>query len=184
MFNGIFWGIILILFGILFLIKNYVNFPIPIFRTLFGILLIYWGVNVLFGGFASGGSNTAVFSESNVTAKANIREYNAIFGSVNADLTDIAMMDISDKIEVNAIFGQNIVTLPDNEHIIVKCSAAFGQVSTPDNSVSFLGDTHYTINPGSDKKPVYIEANAVFGEVKIKIVHIEEAETDTVSEDS
>ena len=47
--SGIFWGFIIILFGIVILIKTVFHINIPFFRILIGILIILFGISFIVG---------------------------------------------------------------------------------------------------------------------------------------
>lgn len=174
LFSGLFWGILLMIGGVLFILRNYVNINIPIFRILFGLLLIYWGLSIIFGGFVHTDSHSAVFT-GNQTLKLNEKnnEYNIIFGSGEIDLTDYNTLKRMKKIEVNAIFGQAIVIVPDNVTIRLDANAVFGEAKTPQKTSVFIGESNGIINQIEGSDEVEMEVNAIFGSVEVREVHVE-----------
>ena len=184
LFSGLFWGILLMIGGILFIVRNYVNVNIPIFRILFGLLLIYWGLSIIFGGFVHTDSHSAVFS-GNKTLKLteDNNEYNIIFGSGEIDLTDYNMLMRMKRIEVNAIFGQAIVTVPDNVTIKLDANAVFGEAKTPKKKSVFIGENKGVINEMQGTEQIEMEVNAIFGSVEVKTVHMDIPRPETEHED-
>lgn len=49
--GGIFWGILLVVIGILFILKYSLHLNISIFRIVIAVILIYLGVSLIFGQF-------------------------------------------------------------------------------------------------------------------------------------
>jgi predicted membrane protein len=177
MFKGLFWGVVLILFGACLILNILFKTDIPFFRILIALLIIYFGLRILTGGgfsrhnytYTSRHDNTVIFGNSNSKASSSGRgEYNTVFGSQTIDLSDILSDSASHDIEVNSVFGEEIVFIGKDQNVSAKLSAAFGSVITPDgNQVSF-GDLNYRSPNFDDSKPVLtIRANAVFGNVKI-----------------
>jgi len=46
-FNELFFGILIILFGVSLILKSIFNINIPLLKIFFGIVLIYWGITLL-----------------------------------------------------------------------------------------------------------------------------------------
>lgn len=180
LFNGIFWGALFILAGLLFIMKNYVNINISVFRLIFGLILLYVGFRVIFGGFVGKGKSDVMFDEKNIKYTTQNNEYNIVFGKGIVDLTNIKLEGESKKIEVNAIFGSAEVTIPSNVPVVIVAGTAFGSVETPGNASHFIGDHKFISTSYKEGEPfVKLEANAVFGSVDIleRIIVTEEAET-------
>ncbi len=185
LFGGAFWGILLIIGGILFILRNYVNINIPIFRILFGFLLIYWGLSVIFGGFVHRDSSTIVFSNAtNMEINDTENEYNIIFGSGNIDLSDFNKLKEKESVEINAIFGSANVLIPDNIPIHINSNAVFGETKIPEKKTSFIGEINSTLNDKQGIKPVNIEVNAIFGSITVETVHIEIPRPETADVDA
>lgn len=173
LFSRLFWGGIIILIGLSIILNTVFKINIPLFRIAFALLIIYFGVNMLLGSF-KGKKNSEksadVFSSSTITADPSslAKEYSVVFGSQVVDLTSIT--DGADKtVELNSGFGSQTVYVNQNTRLRIKASAAFGQVTMPDNNNISFGDYTYTQTPETTLSAgtLYIEANAVFGNIKV-----------------
>mgnify|MGYP003990967287 FL=1 len=49
LFSGLFWGVMLVLFGASMILRAVFNLDIPIFRIIFALVIIYFGVKLLLG---------------------------------------------------------------------------------------------------------------------------------------
>ncbi len=166
--SGIFWGIVFILIGILFLIKNYTNISIPIFRTIIGLLIIYWGFSIIFGGFSKHSSSDAVFSNNTVNADNGNKGYNTVFGKSIINFTDTSLTETR-KVNINVVFGEGIIRINKDIPIKVNSNSVFSGIVTPDGDAASLGSSTYTNNLFDENKPYLdIDLNVVFGSAKIE----------------
>lgn len=173
LFSRLFWGGIIILFGLSIILNAVFKINIPLFKIIFALLIIYFGVNMLVGSFKgkkTSDSGTDVFSSSTIRADASSlnKEYSVVFGSQVIDLRDIT--DGADKtVELNTVFGSQKVYINENARVRVKASSVFGQVSMPDNNSVSFGDGTYTQQPENTLSAgtLFLEANAVFGDIRV-----------------
>jgi predicted membrane protein len=177
LFTGVFWGLVLILFGVAVVIKAVFHIHIPILRILFALILIYTGIQLLVGGCFWKGTcnrNTIMFSEGQMSATPDNNDYSVIFGNGRIDLSDIAVTDKDVLVEVNAIFGNALVFVNPNVPTIIKGSAAFGNTVLPDgNSIAFGNREHKSAAYSDSGARLIIRANAVFGKVEIMNKQVE-----------
>ena len=86
-FSGAFWGIVLILTGILIIIKYLFNIQIPVFRILIAALFIYLGIRMLMGNYGFGHwrnyGNSSAFTNNEFTYSPNQNNYNCVFGRLS-----------------------------------------------------------------------------------------------------
>ncbi|KMQ52961.1 hypothetical protein CHISP_0182 [Chitinispirillum alkaliphilum] len=166
LFSGLFWGIILILIGISIIVRVLFNIHFPVFRVVFALIIIYFGIRILTGGeWLRQNHRTTLFDSRTIAATGN--EYNIIFSSVRLE-ADRKMPEQGEKIEVNTVFGSTTLKISSVIPTKVKISAAFSSTSLPDgNSISF-GDYTYTNRSFNPKKPFRaIEVNAVFSSFSV-----------------
>ncbi|SRR6056297_307616 len=171
LFGGTLLGIILILVGLSALLRSY-NIDIPFGRIIIGILIVYVGIVILFGGsLFNTDENIILFGDSNIKVVDLVEdEYNIIFGSGVIDLRDVNLDNINKEIEINTIFGSSEVLLDSTKAIRIKGSSVFGQLKLPNgNSVSF-GDLNYNNISNQEDKVIYLKSSVVFGESKIRFV--------------
>lgn len=167
--DGIFWGALLIILGVWFIVRRSLPVHIPVIRIIVAVLLVYAGVRILARGPASTDRNTAVFSESTMSYSADRgREYNLIFSSGVVDLSPAAPAGASIHAEVNVIFGNGTLRLNPSLPVRVNMSSAFGAVESPNGRSVAFGDMVYTTPSYRDGAPALeIHATAVFGRLRI-----------------
>jgi predicted membrane protein len=167
MFSGVFWGLILVLWGISIIIKVVFNIDLPVIRILFAILLIYWGLKMLFG--VSFKSN----HESKFTVMENgrihpQREYNIIFGKDKIDLSNLDFPTNTTKIEIDVVMGKGIVHLNPEVPIKLKVETVLAEARLPEKNLSFWGDTLIFSPAYQPDKPYYlIELDVVMGNAEV-----------------
>jgi hypothetical protein len=171
LFDGIFWGIVLIVLGVWFIVRPRVPFHLPVIRIIIAVLFVYIGVRVLVWGPSIRQKNTAVFSQSEMVYTEGMKqdEYNMIFGSGSVDLRTVRVGDKSVGAEVNAIFGSGVVRVDPATPVRIHMSAAFGSVQAPGGRSIAFGDSVYTTPAFKEGAPALeVKASAVFGSLRIE----------------
>lgn len=169
-FTGTFWGIILILAGISVLLKVFFQVDLPVFRIVFGLIVIAWGIHIITGRSVYQGHKdeaNIVFSEGDFTPNDK-NKYNVVFGKATTDLTALAREDLNAKIEINTVFAENTVLIDAKTPAHIVVNSVFAGAFLPDGNSAAMGTYHYK-SPGLEKAKNYlrIEANVVFGSLKI-----------------
>jgi|LSQX01.1.fsa_nt_gb predicted membrane protein len=147
--TNVFWGILLVLWGVSLILKGLNIVDLPLVKIFVAIVIIMFGVRLLFGGRCSHN----VKHSHRVVHSSGSHEHTTVFGSQLVDLTNIDPN--SDPIEVNSVFGSTIVHLPSDIDFKIESSAVFGPVVIPAKPI--------TNKPSLGT--VEIDANAVFGKV-------------------
>lgn len=169
-FTGAFWGVFLIVVGVVLILNMIFGIRIPVIRILFALFLIFWGVSLLTGiNFRGHGRNNAVFEEKDIAADGTHNEYSVVFGSSNVDLTGIRPGDAVKKIEISTVFGSSVVTIDPAVPCKIKVSSAFGAARLPDGNVISFGDYTYRSDNLKADTTAYllIDVSTVFGETRI-----------------
>lgn len=163
------WGLILITLGIALAVEHYVDIDIPVFRIIIGSIIIYWGINLVFGGFSRRNKSNYVFVP-NANAKVNERddEYSIVFGNGIIDLRDKPILESKHKIICNSVFADAEVIVPNDVAVDIKANTFFGEITTPARKSTFIGEHSNYINPGASDHHVYIIATAIFGNLRIR----------------
>ena len=165
--GGIFMGIIFLTVGIILLLNSFFNFNINMFKLIIGIVIILFGIFVLFNGFGFQDSRNIVFKEGIIRVSEVQDEYNIIFASGTVDLSKVRVEDEVKKIEINTIFAEGKVILNPDVPTLIKASSAFGELKLPDRSSVVFGSQKYRIGDiSTDQGYLEIEASAVFGSLK------------------
>jgi hypothetical protein len=167
--DGIFWGALLIILGVWFIVRRSVPVHIPVIRIIVAVLFVYAGVRILARGPVSADRNTAVFSESTMSySPERGREYNLIFSSGSVDLSQAAPSGASIHAEVNVIFGSGTLRINPSLPVRVSMSSAFGTVESPNGRSVAFGEMIYTTTSYREGAPALeIHATAVFGRLRI-----------------
>ncbi len=180
LFGNFFWGLILIVIGANFLLKNYIHINIPVFRIIIGLMVIYFGFSILFGNFTRRDKGATVFSSNAILdINEDEKEYSIIFGNGVIDLTDTDILKNKKKVVVNSVFANVIVRIPDNIPLKIQANTAFGEISSPNRRTSFLGEHTFYINKESTDSVVKIIASSVFGNMQIRTVATENVNVET-----
>ncbi|MHC2994167.1 MAG: hypothetical protein IBV53_01485 [Candidatus Atribacteria bacterium] len=167
LFGGVFMGIIFLTVGIILLLNSFFNFNINIFKLIIGILIVLFGIFILFNGFGFQDSRSIIFREGIIRVSKAQDEYNIIFASGTVDLSKVKVDDSVNKIKINTIFADGKVILNPDVPTLIKASSAFGELELPDKSSVIFSSKEYKIGEVSDNKDyLVIEASAVFGKLK------------------
>jgi predicted membrane protein len=170
-FSGVFWGSILILLGLSVIIRIVFNVHIPLFRIVFALIIIYFGIRVLVGGAWCRGncnSNTIVFNDAKTEVNTDSNEYKIIFGKGVVNLTDSSLASQKKKIRVTTVFGSGEIRINPGVPAIVRVNSAFAGAKMPDGNIISFGEYIYKTKSYSDKADfVRIDATVVFGGLEI-----------------
>jgi len=167
-FSGFFFGIVLLVVGVVLLLNTIFNLNVHTFRLIIGIVIVFFGIFILFNGFGFQDSRNIIFREGVISVSEVQNEYNVIFASGTIDLSRVKIEDEVKKIVVNTIFGDGKVILSSTVPTLIKASSAFGELELPDRSSTVFSSQKYTIGDISTSQG-YLDlgANAVFGKLKI-----------------
>lgn len=137
------------------------------FKLIIGIIIVLFGVFVLFNGFGFQDSRNIVFKEGIIRVSEVQDEYNIVFASGTVDLSKVKIEDEVKKIEINTVFAEGKVILNPDVPTLIKASSAFGELKLPDRSSVVFGSQKYRIGDiSTDQGYLEIEASAVFGALK------------------
>ena len=165
LFSGIFWGIFLLLLGLSVILKAAFHIDIPVFRTFFGLLLVFLGLRVLLGGHWPGkGEPAAPFGDTRISAPKPDAKYDVVFGKGVLDLGSFEWKGEEARLESNTIFGHTRLVLSERVPTRVVVSAAFSGANFPDGNLISFGDYTYTSKAWRADKPcLTLKASVVFG---------------------
>lgn len=171
LFSGLFWGIVVVFIGVSIIVKAVFKIDIPVFRIIFGLLLLYWGVRILFGVHGSdrhGNTRSAVFSEGQAApVDAVAKEYSTVFGSFQLDLRRLKLRGET-RVKASAVFGSMKVVVPDGVALQIKADGVFAGVEFPEGRGSSFGSSSY-LSPdySAATNKLFLEVDTVFGSMEI-----------------
>jgi len=173
LFTRAFWGVFLLVFGLLALLKSYVDIQIPLFRLAVGVLLIWTGAVLLFGGgFAVDAGPGTVVMQSRTVEVSRSGEHSTVFGDATFRVA-APPVGTDYHLQFNSVFSSTEIRVPRDVAVEVQSSSVFGSVTTPDGRSSFFGEQTYKkktargVESESPESVIFIEVNAVFSSVKL-----------------
>jgi predicted membrane protein len=187
--RNVFWGIILIIFGVLFLLDNMdvIDFAEAI-RTYWPVLLILWGLSILLKKRELQAPHVfrdvkqqatgELFHESSVFGDVVVSidsqnfkggSVSTVFGGIHIDLTRAAIAEGEHWMRIHGVFGDVTVILPKHLACSLATNVLFGDIEAFDQKRSgFSTDLQY-VSPHYDTATnrLRITISQVFGTVRI-----------------
>ncbi len=172
---GLFIGILIILLGLGIIVNVIFHIHIPIFKVLFGLILIFIGLKIIFGSCISfpscqGKAGNVLFQERTYRGlPGDSKEYNALFGKAFIDLRGIELKEKVTPIKIKVVFGGAEVILSETTPVRIKAEAVFGGVQLPENVTGAFGtSTYQSKNFDENQNYLFIEGTSVFGGIVIR----------------
>ena len=165
--SGIFWGFVIILFGIGILLKSVFHINIPFFKIFVGIIVILFGISIIFNAINS--RKTAVFGEYNFKSGSIEKEYNIAFSKASMDVANFDFSNYNGEfIKINSVFSSAEIYLSRNFEYEIRAESAFGVVRLPNGEgVSFGNISRLENAENSELKRINLHVTSVFGEAKL-----------------
>lgn len=167
--SGLFWGLVIILIGIAIILKALFGINFPIVRLIIGLVIIYFGIRIITGGFTkSFDHEEGVFmGDGHIEFAREKQDYSIVFGKGTIDLRKMKEADIREKVEASIIFGSGTIIIPEDYPLKVELSAAFGKIKLDDKAISGIGNSVWYSDNYQKNDHSVIKANAVFGDAKV-----------------
>lgn len=163
-FGGLFWGVLISLFGLSMVFKYAFNINLPLVRIFFGIVIILFGIKLIIG-FSSKHNSKSFYK---INQFRDSKEFNVLFSDGVLDLTSFPDVSKMPK-EISVIFGNATVIVPDIINFEIKSTTVFGSTIIPKRSFGGFGEDVYVINNAEDA-PIYtLTTNTFFGRLEFKI---------------
>jgi predicted membrane protein len=170
LFSGIFWGVVVVILGVIIIINAVFGTRIPIFPLLFGLFLIWLGVRVMTGPSHRKTPQQAIFEEKKIETDSTSGKYDVVFGKGMIDLTGYKLKEGITRIEINTIFGSSEIKIDSAMPIKIRASSAFGSARMPDKSMVGFGENTYrseVLKQTDTKNYLLIELHVVFGSAEV-----------------
>lgn len=183
LFSGVFWGIVLCLIGGAIIIKNVFDLDFPVGRVVFAIIIIMVGIGFLTGrdlftprGYVSGFRSekkdeaSAVFGAGNFSREKIRSSYSIVFGQGTIDLTGVPVEEIPRRIEIDTVFGNTEIIVPDTLPVSIRGETVFGSTAWPDRVMNAFGDRIWETTAAADASDrIMIKSDCVFGSTVIRL---------------
>lgn len=175
-----FWGIVIIVVGVLVLLNSIFGIDLPIFKILFGFFLIYWGIQVIFGGLSINSSfslhnrsneHEAIFAKSIFTYplanQDDDKEYITVFGQSELDLTSLVEFP-SESLEMVTVFGKTKLIVKKGIPLEIKSQTVFGASLLPDGNKNAFGDFNYRSSAVKEgAQSLKVNSQVIFGRFEV-----------------
>lgn len=175
MFTNMTFGIVLILFGLVILIKALFGIDIPLFRILCGCGLIYWGINLITNLTLYPPINhyqeNIRFSSSIINLFGRIpikKEYNTIFGKLNLTIADTIILDRPQYVKIRTIFGTTELTIPQDMPTQINMMSRFGSTQVVNQSTVSFGEKTVYLGPIRQNPLLIIDIETIFGNCNVQ----------------
>lgn len=194
--SGMFWGIILILIGVLFLFQNFDMLDIgDIISTFWPLILVAIGLKILYDRKSKNQdefdsvqetvqsstedkissdsiSRNNVFGDLNITIdskKFSGGSVSNVFGDVRIDLSKAEVIDSNCKLYVNDVFGSVYVKLPNGVQSKIKANSVAGELSIKDETHDGLFGNIKKEDPGyaTTAKRIFVNSSIIFGSITV-----------------
>jgi len=194
--SGLFWGVIIIIFGVLFLLDNFYIISFGDFiSTYWPLILVAIGVKILLdhrrqstdGGEIDSAepvskfgerSNVEGISESNVFGDINLNltsdnfkggSISNVFGDIKLDISKAQLSDGITKVFISGVFGDVNVVTPKDIPIKTKASCVAGDIGVRGYTKEGLFPKleHTEGLYETGNKKLYITVSIVFGSITV-----------------
>jgi len=194
--SGMFWGMILILIGVLFLFQNFDVLDIgDIISTFWPLVLVAIGLKILYDRKSKNEddfdtvkdtvqsatedkissdsiSRNNVFGDLNITIdskKFSGGSVSNVFGDVRIDLSKAEVIDSKCKLYVNDVFGSVYIKLPNGVLAKIKANSVAGELSIKDETHDGLFGNIKKEDAGysESSKRIFVNTSIVFGSITV-----------------
>ena len=171
-----FWGILLILIGVLAVVRQFINIYLPTSTIVFSAIFIFWGISILTGSHRpherrrhrERDREDDPFIKNQGTSYGMQEKYDVMFSDRTIDLTTLALPEKNKKIKIDTIFGRSYVKINTDIPAMIKVNAVFAGAYLPNKTNISFGEYTYTTRGFKEGLPYYyIKADVVFGEMDI-----------------
>lgn len=171
LFTGIFFGTLLVLWGLSLIIETIFGISIPVVKIGFACLLIYAGLVLIKGMYEVHAQKSIFFSQETVKAdKSTVQNYyKIVFGQGTIDLSEIAdsSSDVV-NVQIYTLFGKATLKINPNIPTVINATSVFSSVTFPDKTIISLGNYRYATGAAETQPKVIVDATAVFSALEVK----------------
>lgn len=194
--SGLFWGAILILIGVLFLLDNfyYIDFG-DIIATYWPLILVAIGIKIIMDkrrdkdiiddinsgeqeSTTFGSSGTDFVSESNIFGDINLKltsgkfrggSINNVFGDIKLDISEVKLAEGVTRISISGVFGDITLVTPKDIPLTLRGSAVAGDIAARGNKKDGLFPNMNYSDRGYEqaKSRLDIRSSIVFGSITV-----------------
>lgn len=178
-FGSLFWGLLISLIGLSMVLKHAFNIDLHLVRIFIGLIIILFGIKLIVGF----NSKSCIKTFKNTVHIGKGSQYDILFSNGTLDLTTIQDINKFPK-EINVVFGNATVFVPDNINLKVASTTVFGSTIMPNRSYAGFGEDVYSLNNIPNAPTVTIVTTTVFGKLELNIMPSKAAADSTQEKNS
>ncbi len=168
MASGIFWGVLLVLWGATLIVNTVFHLNVPFFRVAIALIVIYVGIRMLMAGGLFKTKKEVVFAESSFSGEKVMDEYSIVFGKGRVDLSGAVLEKDRTTVGINVVFGNAVLKVSPKQAVRISADSVFGSVKLPDNRETAFGETSYETRKAREgEKVLEVRAEVVFGRLEV-----------------
>lgn len=194
MCGSLLFGAFLMLLGISIFVNIFFNIHIPVFRVLFGCMLLYLGYSIImtpkysrsfytcYGNGCDNKVNAGHWaSYANWMGKANVTidtttahqaktyDYSNTMGELSLNLTVLSPANVTEPITIdcNTLFGRTVIKLNKDMPVVIHARGSFGQVNFPDTNQTTNTERTYVSHDASVAPLIILTSHTTFGQTDI-----------------
>jgi len=168
--SGVFWGSLLVLWGLSIIVQTVFHIHIPFFRIAFALIVIWIGLKILTGGRPSWHNRHSImFSDATFPATPIQNRYEIVFGEGTIDLTAAEPGKTPSPVTVNVVFGSATVKVDPKKAVRIRATTSLGNINLPEGRTSAVGATSWESKAAKGRSDVLeFRLNAVFGNIEVR----------------
>lgn len=172
--SGLFWGSLVVLWGVSIILNATFNIHIPFVRIAFGLIVVYFGIRILTGGRPRNEGvrtdQSVVFSDGMFDGAELKDSYSVVFGSAEFDLTRTALGRSGGRTSIHTVFGSSTVRVGAKQAVRIRVSSAFGEAKMPDGNTTSFGQMAWESPAArSSDRVLDLTAEVVFGRLEVEV---------------
>ncbi len=184
-----FWGIVLVVIGLLFLLENFG------YADVGDIFADYWPVILIIIGFSlitrkrstpreihlreASQSGSDLLHQSNIFGDINIKttssnftggSLSTVFGDCDIDLSSAGFAEGDHELHIHSVFGDSLILLPEGAAVTISANSVFGSLRMFDKQKGGFSSNLQTTTPAYDttSRRMRIKISKVFGDVRVE----------------
>jgi predicted membrane protein len=167
LFTSLFFGTLLILWGLSLIIEAIFGISLPIIKVAFAFLLIYAGILLIKGLYPSENQKTIFFGSEKIHTVYS--QYKIVLGEGVIDLRDMKLADHEHShMKVYTLMGNTIIKLNPEIPTLVYANSVLSAVNFPDKTMVSFGSYTYESDKKTEKPRIIIDTTTALGALEVK----------------
>ncbi|MHB9154103.1 MAG: hypothetical protein ACYC5N_00250 [Endomicrobiales bacterium] len=176
LFSWPLWGALFILAGLLIVLKIAFDVNVPVFKGIFALLLIYFGIWVLVCGIGTGDKrDTLAFNEGTIETGDFLNTFRIVLGRGTIDLTEAVPGEKSAGKEVKILLGEGTLLVDPETPMRMTVKALLSAAVMPGGDTVASGEYTYSTESykeGAGSPAVNVHVVVTLGKLEVKEVAV------------